>query len=489
MPGDVVEVRPGDSFPADGTVCEGESTVNLALLTGESRPLPVREDDHVFAGAVNLGKPLAVRITASGRATRVGKLLALVEECSRRRPPIVELADRMAGWFTVVAMVLFVATLGLWLILDPAHAVDRAVSLLIVSCPCGLGLATPFAVSVALGRAARGKILIKGGDVLEKLGRGSKTPSVLFLDKTGTLTEDRLSVVGWRSSPDGLPEALPAWVAAVERQSAHPIARAFAAEVTVDMEATVVAAHANGIEGKVAGHALSIGSQSFVRKRSVGAPSWAKEAERELSELGLTPVWIALDANVVVLAGVGGRIRGDAKATLTAFQQQGLRVEILSGDAPDTVRAVGATLGLAAELCHGGLSPEDKVKAIEKAGQHGPVFMVGDGVNDAAALSAATVGIAVHGGAEASLAAADVYLGLSGVGPLLDLWTGAKRTLTVIRRCLGVSLGYNVLAATLAITGVVNALQAAVLMPAASFTVLAMALWMRTFANEPRPCR
>ena len=488
-PDHVVEVRPGESFPADGVVLDGQSSVNLALLTGEARPQPVREGSVIFAGSVNLGRVLGVRVTASGRATRVGKLLALVEECSRRRAPIVRLADRLAGWFTVVAMGLFVATLVLWLFLDPGRAVERAVSLLIVSCPCGLGLATPFAVSVALGRAARRKILVKGGEVLEKLARQSKTSSVLFLDKTGTLTEDRLGVVDWRESPAGAPVHLRAWVAAVEKQSAHPVAQAFADADGGDAQVKMLAAHANGVEGQAEGRSLLVGSESFVRARIADVPAWAEDARRELTAQALTPVWIALDQAVVALAGVGGRIRDDAAATIATLKCRGLRIEILSGDHPDTVKSVGAALGLPPHRCHGDLSPEDKVKAVESAAASGPVFMVGDGVNDAAALSAATVGIAVHGGAEASLAAADVYLGRPGISPIVDVFASAERTLLVIRRCLAVSLGYNLVAATLAITGVVNALQAAVLMPAASFTVLGMALWMRTFAKEPNPCR
>lgn len=486
--GHVVEVRPGESFPADGVVSQGVSSVNLALLTGESRPQSVREGEVVFAGAVNLGAVLAVRITASGRATRVGKLLALVEECSRRRAPIVQLADRMAGWFTVAAMGLFVATLVLWLFIEPRSAVDRAVSLLIVSCPCGLGLATPFAVSVALGRAARRRILVKGGDVLEKLARTATGRPTLFLDKTGTLTEDRLSVVAWCDSPEGAPEDLRAWVAAMERQSAHPIAQAFANDASAAQEVSLLAAHATGIEGTAEGHALAVGSESFVRERADDVQPWADEARRRLSAQGLTPVWIALNRRVRALAGVGGRIRSDAATTIAELERRRLHIEILSGDHPDTVKAVGASLGLSEGRCHGGLSPEDKVKAVEQAQASGPVFMVGDGVNDAAALSAATVGIAVHGGAEASLSAADVYLARPGIAPIVDVFDGAKRTMSVIRRCLAVSLGYNVVAAALAITGVVNALQAAVLMPMASFTVLGMALWMRTFAKEDLRC-
>ena len=482
-PGQIVEVRPGESFPADGAVSEGESLANLSLLTGESRPVPVQVGDLVFSGAVNVSRVLAVRITATGRATRVGKLLALIEECSRRKAPVVQLADRIAGWFTVAAIGVSVLTLVTWLFLDAHRAVDHAVSLLIVSCPCGLGLATPFAVSVALGRAARDRILIKGGAVLEKLAGGMATAGTLFLDKTGTLTDERLSVAAWREDPAQAHPELRAWVAALETQSAHPIAQAFAGEAAGPQHhAILTAAHDAGIEGTVDGHALLVGAYRFVRESVREMPAWAEEARRNLTARQLTPVSIALDGRLAAVAGVSGGIRADAKDTIGEFQRRGLRVEILSGDEPATVVAVGTALGLSPEHCHGGLGPEDKVKAVERAKREGPVFMVGDGVNDAAALSAATVGIAVHGGAEASLAAADVYLGRPGVAALVDLFTGATRTLAVIRRCLLVSLGYNAIAATLAVTGVVNALQAAILMPVASFTVLGMALWMRTFA-------
>jgi Cu2+-exporting ATPase len=487
--GDIAEVRPDESFPADGTVVEGNSLVNLSLLTGESRPVPACAGDAIFSGAVNMSRVLLVRITATGRATRVGKLLSLIEECSRRKAPIVLLADRIAGWFTVTAIGLSVVTLVTWLFLDAHRAVDHAVSLLIVSCPCGLGLATPFAVSVALGRAARARILIKGGEALEKLTGKSSAAGVLFLDKTGTLTDDHLTVVEWRAEPAN--PSLRTWVAGLESQSAHPIAQAFAREAPgADQQVILTAAHHAGMEGTVDGHGLVVGAERFVRDRLAEVPRWAEDARRVFMTKQLTPVFIALDGRLAAVAGVGSRIRPDAKDTIAAFQRRGLRVEILSGDEPGTVRAVGRALGLAPESCHGGLGPEDKVKAVEHAKRDAPVFMVGDGVNDAAALAAATVGIAVQGGAEASLATADIYLGRPGVAALVELFTGATRTLSVIRRCLLVSLGYNVIAASLAVTGVVNALQAAILMPVASFTVLGMALWMHTFASpdEAPPC-
>jgi Cu2+-exporting ATPase len=491
VPGQIAEVRPGESFPADGTVCEGDSLVNLGLLTGESRPLPVGMGDKVFSGAFNVSRVLAVHITATGRATRVGKLLALIEESSRRKAPVVRLADRIAGWFTVASIGVSALTLATWLFIDAHRAVDHAVALLIVSCPCGLGLATPFAVSVALGRAARDRILIKGGAVLEKLA-GKTASCTLFLDKTGTLTDERLSVVAWRQDPAQAHPQLRDWVAALETQSSHPVAQALSSEaVGSDHNPLLTAAHEAGIEGTVDGHTLLVGASHFVRERVGDAPMWAEEALQDFAARQCTPVAIALDGRLAAVAGLGGGIRADAKRTIEEFQRRGLRVEILSGDEPATVVAVGTALGLSPEHCHGGLCPEDKVKAVERARRDGSVFMVGDGVNDAAALSVASVGIAVHGGAEASLAASDVYLGRHGIAALVDLFDGARRTLTVIRRCLQVSLGYNAVAATLAVTGVINALQAAVLMPVASFTVLGMALGMHTFALSRRdgPCR
>ncbi len=179
----IVEVRPGESFPADGEVLEGESSVDLALLTGESRPVPVNPSDKIFAGAVNVDRPLLARVTALGRETRIGKLLTLMEECAQRRAPIVKLADRMAGYFTIGAIALFVATIVGWHFVDSRRAVDNALSLLIVSCPCGLGLATPFAVAVALGRAARASILVKGGDVLERLAQSARRGCPIFSTK------------------------------------------------------------------------------------------------------------------------------------------------------------------------------------------------------------------------------------------------------------------------------------------------------------------
>jgi Cu2+-exporting ATPase len=512
-----VEVHPGESFPADGVVIEGESSIDLSLLTGESRPVAATVDDAVFAGAVNLQRPLIARVTALGRDTRVGKLLSLMDECAQRKAPIVQLADRVAGYFTVAALALFAATFIAWRFIDPGHALDHAVSLLIVSCPCGLGLATPFAVSVALGRAARASILVKGGEVLEKLSNAGSVAPLVYLDKTGTLTESGLRLLEWHGDAQSGRGLAPA-IAELEAQVSHPVARALA---TLDdwnsvlthagaAASSLPAAHVAttnsassidppsagvslvetaraGIVGVVNHKTLRVGSEQFVLSaltneggRSPNASesntltqsiSAAQVASQAFAQRCLTPVWIALNQSVVGVVGVGSAVRPDAAATVAALRNRGLDVAILSGDDAATVAAVGRELGLAPAQCHGALSPEDKLHIVQRTTEQRPTFMVGDGVNDAAALSAATVGIAVH-----------VYLGRAGVGVLIELLEGSTRTVATIRRCLYVSLGYNLVAAALATTGFINALVAAILMPLASFSVLGIALGAKTFA-------
>lgn len=517
QPGQLVEVRPGESFPADGAIVDGKSSVDLSLLTGESRPVTAAVDTPVFAGAVNLQRPLLVRIDATGRDTRVGKLLRLMEDCAQRKAPIVQLADRVAGYFTVGALLLFAATWLSWQFIDPHAALDHAVSLLIVSCPCGLGLATPFAVSVALGRAARASILVKGGDVLEKLSSKRQPRPIVYLDKTGTLTDPGLRLLEWHGDI-ALGRKLAPAIRAIESQVSHPVARALAKQQdwasllgnpcdtmtdipdstaqTVDVE-LLETTHA-GVQARYAHQSLRIGSEAFVCS-SLGSPcddqdtgdlvvlsvATARRLSREIAGRCRTPVWIARGTSIIAVAAVGSPVRPDAASTVAALRARGLEVAILSGDDTQTVASVGRELGLAPQDCHGGLSPEDKLGIVQASASQRPTLMVGDGVNDAAALSAATVGISVHGGAEASLAAADVYLGRAGIGILMELLEGADRTVATIRRCLYVSLAYNLVAAALATTGHVNALIAAVLMPLASFSVLAIALGSRTF----RPSR
>jgi Cu2+-exporting ATPase len=473
VPGMTVQVKAGESVPVDGTVLDGQSSLDGSLLTGESRPVPVTTGDPAHAGTVNLTSPLSIRVRAAGENTRVGRLMRMVEEASQRRAPVVRMADRISAWFVSAVLALAALTLVIWWGIDPARAVDHAIALLIVTCPCALGLATPLAVSAAIGRAGRSGILIKGGDALERLAR----PGRVLLDKTGTVTEGRTALVRWEGD-----EAAKPLVLAVESRVAHPVARAFVEALGGEepLPATELVRSSAGVEATVDGHRVSVGSTRFAGDRVGMTESWSARAD-EIAGEGLTPIVIAVDGEIRAVAGIGDPLREDAAATVKTLRRDGWDVALLSGDHPRVVAAVGRRMDLGPGEVEGGATPEMKLRVVERAAGEGPVVMVGDGVNDAAALSAATVGVAVHGGAEVALAVADVFLTREGIEPLVRLVRGARRTIRVIRRNLIFSLIYNLIGASLALAGWIGPLVAAVLMPLSSLTVITYSFRARTF--------
>ncbi len=472
LPGAVLDVRAGDTLAADGVVVAGSSSLDLSLLTGESRPIAVAEGAAVFAGTVNLGAPIRVTVTGTGESSRIGKLLADVAESARRRAPIVRLADRLAGSFIAGVLALAAITWAYWVNRDPARALDNAIAMLIVSCPCALALATPMAITVAIGRAARRGILVKGGDALESLAR----PAQMILDKTGTLTGGRMELIEWTGPDDVRPLVL-----ALERHSRHGIALALQRAwgdtrlVADNVRETI----GGGIEGLVGGRRVAAGSPWYIATRTENAPGVAGAASA-----ALTPVLVAVDGVVVGRAAFGDPVRPDAAAAIARLRRRGWSVSILSGDDPAVVAAAAGALGIPAADARGGASPEEKRAAVERARASGAVVMVGDGVNDAVAIAAATVGIGVHGGAEACLAAADVFLSRQGLAPLLELEDGARRTMRLIRIAIAFSLLYNLAGAALAMTGRMDPLLAAILMPLSSLTVLLIAWRGRTFGAD-----
>jgi P-type Cu2+ transporter len=482
IPGDIVEVRAGDSVPVDGIIIQGSSSLDQSLLSGESLPVSVIEGDAAHAGSVNLTAAIRVRVCTTGVETRVGRLMRLVSDCAARRAPLVQMADRLAGWFVAALVTLAALTAMIWWRTSPEFALDNAIALLIVACPCGLGLATPLAMSVAIGRAARREILVKGGDALERLSR----PGTIYLDKTGTITAGQTRLVRWSGDQAAQP-----LVAALEAQSSHPIARALVQAIdpnplfgpATDVQQTT----GGGIAGAVAGQAVTVGSPTFIMERFGPLPGALQREVQQAAAEALTPIIVAVEGRPVAVAALGDPIRDDSAEVIRNLQRLGWTVGILSGDHPAVVSAVGRALGLPETACRGGISPEQKLAIVTEAMRDGPVVMVGDGVNDAAALAAATVGIAVQGGAEASLAAADVYLNRPGLGPILELLDAARRTVRTIRRNIMVSIGYNVLAASLAMTGFITPILGAIMMPISSFTVLTVSFRSRTFGD--RPCR
>jgi len=482
LPGMLLDVRAGESFPADGVVTRGHSSVNAALLTGESRPTSVSVGQMVYAGTLNVESPLRVQVEQAGETSRIAKLMRQVEDSAKRRAPIVQTANRMAGIFTAVVLVAAATTFVIKLQLSPAHALDDAIALLIVTCPCALALATPLAITVAVGRAARRGMLIKGGDALELLA----APGILVLDKTGTITEGRTALAAWHG-----PDWVKPLVLALEEGSSHPLADGFR-RAWPGLPVALVSASRHiaggGLEGTVDGRVVRIGSPRFVRESVVSVDPTIGRVMNDLDRT-LTPVHVAIDGVLVAIAGLGDRVRDDALESLRQLRARGWRTVMLSGDAPDVVASVGRALAFDAHDAIGAASPEDKLAFVEqlKATSERTVVMVGDGVNDAAAIAAAHVGIGVHGGAEACLATADIYLTRPGLGALVELTEGSRRTLHVIRRSIALSIGYNLIGATLAVFGLLTPLIAAILMPTSSITVVLGSWYGTTFARSTTP--
>ena len=473
-PGCILLVRAGETIPVDGVVTHGSSSINAAVLTGESRPGRVHMGDAVNAGAVNLSSPLRIRADAVGDATRLGRIMRDIECDAAAGSRISGMVDRMSAWFVLIVISLAAATLTLWLAINPSVAVEHAIALLIVTCPCALGLATPLAVTVALGRASRRGLFIKSGDVVERLA----DPGLVLVDKTGTLTEGQVRVVEWVGD-----DSVRSAVSALEAGSSHPIARALA-EIDVaegqPIASDIEHVQGAGVRGRVDEAAFIVGSAPFVLKHAL-APPWVEDERARLLNQALTPILIARQGEVVAMAGLGDRVRDDTSDALDQLRTRGWRIGIVSGDDERVVQAVAAAIGGDFEMLVGGATPEHKRSIVDDAQRGEPVVFVGDGVNDAPALAAATVGVAVHGGAEASLAAADAYLTRSGLSPVVQLFDGAARTERVIRRNVMAALSYNTIAAGLAIAGLISPILGAVLMPLSSLTVVTLSMQARTF--------
>ncbi len=475
LPGMVVQVWAGERIPVDGRVTAGTSDLNNAMLSGESAPVAVGPADVVWAGAINLSSTLAIVASASGEESRLGKVLGMVAEGARRRTPLVQLAQRTAGWFVGVVLLLAVITLGVWWPHDPSLAIDHAIALLIVTCPCALALATPLAVSSAIGQAARAGMLIKDGAVLETLGL---QPGTMFVDKTGTLTEGNTTLV-----VDRIPVEVRSKVLAVERDALHPVARGFRrawASTPSPTATSVRQVIGHGVEGTVDGVSVVVGSPSFVASQ-LGAAHLPPPS----LPVHLTPIVVGVGGQVVGSAGFGDRIRPGTRGHLDTLRQAGWRLCLLTGDAAAVANRIGTTLGFRAQEIFAEQTPEDKVARVADTYPR-PVVMVGDGVNDAAAMAAATAGIAVHGSAETSLLTADVHLseadpGLAGV---YDLYRGATSTIRIVRTNILFSLAYNIAGTTLAVMGLLSPFLAAILMPASSLTVIVYSWRARSFRTD-----
>lgn len=464
----LVEVQAGTSIPADGIIETGETNLDTSFISGESRPIPARIGDPVVAGATNLNSPIRIRVTAVGDSTRVGKLMHLVSTASADKAPIVQFADRIAARFVLIVIALSMITLIYWTqVAGFATGIEYATALLIVTCPCALGLATPMAMSIAMGRAAKAGILIKSAAAIESMSK----PGLMILDKTGTITQSKTTIV-----QSGCDAQLLQLAAAVEAHSNHPIARAIsdAADESTQLQATDInQTVGSGISATVNNQIITIGSPIFINTLSPLDHKAKSDIDTMIAN-SLTPVVIhSTDLGLGVL-GIGDPIREDAADSIRALQDSNWNLSLCSGDHPQIVAAIAKEIGITD--ASGSVSPEAKAQHVRdlRSTTDRRVIMVGDGVNDAAALAIADVGIAVHGGAEASLEASDIYLTKQGVAPLVALASLSAHTMRTIHMSLIFSVCYNAIAAILAMTGTINALIAAVIMPISSLTVVAM---------------
>jgi heavy metal translocating P-type ATPase len=457
--GDLIEVRPGENIPVDGVIDSGSSTLNCALLTGESKLQKVGIGELVFAGTLNQQAPLIISVRQSGGATRLGQILKSMEEHLNRRAPIVAFADQVSKHF-VTAVVILVVAVFLWGFRSNWHqALNNALALAIVTCPCAFALATPLAMITSIGRSARIGILVKGGDVLEKLS----SIKTIFLDKTGTLTTGNFEVLSWLVDGEAAVRIENA-ILALESHSNHPIAKALIRYL--EDRGKAVAPHLSppedfretigtGVSGTVDGEFYEI------RK--------LKDADSASATSNSSTIGIYINNRLAGRISLGDKLREDSPQAIEALRSAGLELNILSGDSAEAVSQIATRLGIPPENVHSNKTPEQKSKI---ASETPLALMVGDGANDAVALASAHVGVAVHSGMEVAMRAADAYLFSPGVSPVYRLHGIARETMRVIYRNFVFSLLYNLVGGAAATLGLVNPLFAAILMPISAFTVL-----------------
>jgi Cu2+-exporting ATPase len=467
--GDAVQVKPGETVPADGFVLDGESAADESLLTGESRPVPKRAGDGLIGGSVNTASPLVMRVERVGEATRVAAIQRLMERAAAEKPRLVEMADRVAGRFIVALLVLAVATALGWWWVDSSRALWVFVAVLVVSCPCALSLATPAALTVATGALAARGVLVTRGHAIEALARADR----FVFDKTGTLTVGRMELVETIPLRGDAGRAL-ALAAALERGSEHPIARALVAggkDEGIEVSG-VRATTGAGVEGVVAGQTWRLGRPEFVGILHGEAVPADVEA---IVGAGDTVIALGNATGWEAFFRLSDGLRPEAVAMVAGLKAAGTGISIFSGDAQAAAARVGVALGI--PDARGGLSPEDKhaaLKQLQEAGE--TVAMVGDGVNDAPVLAQAQVSIAMGGGADLARANADIVLLGNNLQALPEGLVLARRTVRIVKQNLIWAFAYNFLAIPLAMAGWVTPWMAGIGMSASSLLVVLNAL-------------
>ncbi len=492
-PGALIRVRPGERIPVDGIVLEGESTTDEALLTGESRPVARTAGAPVLAGSLNGDGPLLIHATATGNATRWGGICRAVRRASARRSRIELLADRIAAGFVPAVLVLATATLGYWSLHLPfGEALLIALAVLVVACPCALGLAAPLATSLGLAKALRGGCLIRGGTVLEALAR----VRMIAFDKTGTLTTGEAHLTAYQAESDVPDGELLRRAAALEQGSEHPLARAVvdaarARKLLLPPASHVRTIPGHGVIGLVAGRNTTIGHSQLLQDTGMTISPRLAGLAHQAEARGCTVAYVGWLDRVRGILTFADALRPDAAATVASLHRLGLSTLLLTGDVPAVARDTARAAGI--PRWHAELTPADKQTLLElERTNHGAVAMVGDGLNDGPVLASATVGVAVDSATDLARETADVVLPAGGLARLPWLIALARQVRRRIAGNLAWAFGYNLLALGLAVSGQLQPLAAAALMAGSSLLIVLRSLRLdrhREPEHDPDPMR
>ena len=486
--GDVFVVRPGESIPVDGVVLEGESAVNESALTGESIPVDKAVGDSVSAATTNQSGFLRCEATRVGEDTTLSQIIKMVSDAAATKAPIAKVADRVSGVFVPTVIALAILTTAVWLLCGQSigFALARGISVLVISCPCALGLATPVAIMVGNGLGAKNGILFKTAVSLEETGK----TEIIALDKTGTITQGEPRVTDVLPAEGMTQGALLSLAAALEQRSEHPLARAVMMRAEEDgLTAAPVsdfrALPGNGLTATLSGEALLGGSLSFVSSQ-VDVPRSIRQKAEALAEEGKTPLLFAQAGRLAGVIAVADVIKADSPAAIAALRNMGIRVVMLTGDNEKTARAIGRLAGVDEVIA--GVLPEGKESVIRRLQAQGKVAMVGDGINDAPALTRADIGVAIGAGTDVAIDAADVVLMKSRLSDVPAAIRLSRATLRNIHENLFWAFFYNVIGIPLA-AGVwiplfgwtLNPMFGAAAMSLSSFCVVSNALRLNLF--------
>ncbi|HBU42315.1 MAG TPA: heavy metal translocating P-type ATPase, partial [Microbacterium sp.] len=482
--GDEFVVRPGERIATDGVVVSGTSAVDTSTITGESVPVEVSEGDAVVGATVNVGGRLVVRATRVGEQTQLAQMARLVEQAQAGKAEVQRLADRVAGVFVPIVIVIAVGTLVTWLLLGggTALALTAAIAVLIIACPCALGLATPTALLVGSGRGAQLGILIKGPQILESTRR----VDTVVLDKTGTVTEGRMTLVDVLPVPGEDAAEVLRLAGAVESASEHPIARAIAGSAAAGGPLPEVGSFSSvagrGATGVVDGHAVAVGSLGLLAEWSVHPDAEITASIERAGANGTTAVVVAWDGKARGILTVADSVKPSSTAAVARLRELGLEPILLTGDHDAVARRVADEVGIREVIA--GVLPAEKAAQIEKLQARSRVVaMVGDGVNDAAALAQADLGIAMGTGTDAAIEASDLTLVRGDLLGAVDAIRLSRATLRTIRGNLFWAFAYNVAAIPLAALGLLNPMIAGAAMAASSVFVVGNSLRLRRFQS------